>query len=52
MNQNFINHIKVPTLIVDEAKAKGNLKVMAEKAADQKIRFLPHFKPHQSADLG
>ena len=46
------SQIMTPTLVLDEAKARKNLKSMAAKAAAQHIRFRPHFKTHQSAQIG
>jgi D-serine deaminase-like pyridoxal phosphate-dependent protein len=51
INQNF-SHIKVPTALLDNEKARRNIRTMAEKAARQKIRFRPHFKTHQSEEIG
>lgn len=52
MPSTHLNNIHIPTLILDETKAKKNLKKMAAKAAAQNIRFRPHFKTHQSAQVG
>lgn len=52
MNSTLTDKICKPTLILDEAKARQNLKTMADKAAVQGIRFRPHFKTHQSAQIG
>jgi D-serine deaminase-like pyridoxal phosphate-dependent protein len=41
-----------PTLVLDEAAAMLNIHRMAGKARQQKIRFRPHFKTHQSAEIG
>ncbi len=41
-----------PTLLLDEGRARNNIKVMAERAAKSKVRFRPHFKTHQSAEIG
>jgi len=45
-------NIQTPTLILNEEQAKKNLLTMAEKASKQNIRFRPHFKTHQSAQIG
>lgn len=45
-------NIQTPTLILNEEQAKKNLLAMAEKASKQNIRFRPHFKTHQSAQIG
>jgi D-serine deaminase-like pyridoxal phosphate-dependent protein len=47
----FADIIK-PTLVLDEAAAMLNIHRMAGKARQQKIRFRPHFKTHQSAEIG
>ncbi len=41
-----------PTLLLDEAKCKANIQRMAEKAQKHHIGFRPHFKTHQSLDVG
>lgn len=44
--------ITVPTLLLNEAKCRNNINRMAEKAAKNKVIFRPHFKTHQSAEIG
>jgi D-serine deaminase-like pyridoxal phosphate-dependent protein len=44
--------IKKPTLVLDEEKAKRNLELISSKICSQKIRFRPHFKTHQSNEIG
>jgi D-serine deaminase-like pyridoxal phosphate-dependent protein len=41
-----------PTLMLDEAAAMLNIHRMAGKARQQQVRFRPHFKTHQSAEIG
>src|SRR5512140_3613959 len=41
-----------PTLLVDESRVRGNIARMAEKARRQGVRFRPHFKTHQSVEIG
>ena len=41
-----------PTLLLDEARARANIARMARKAHAQGIRFRPHFKTHQSIEIG
>jgi D-serine deaminase-like pyridoxal phosphate-dependent protein len=41
-----------PTLVLDEAVALMNLHRMNGKAKQQRVRFRPHFKTHQSAEIG
>jgi D-serine deaminase-like pyridoxal phosphate-dependent protein len=47
-----LSQIQTPTLVFDEGQARKNIKRMAAKAAAQHIRFRPHFKTHQSAQVG
>jgi D-serine deaminase-like pyridoxal phosphate-dependent protein len=44
--------IERPTLLLDKAKVIGNLERMAEKARANGVRLRPHFKTHQSAEIG
>lgn len=44
--------ITTPTLLIDEEKARRNIRRMAEKAQENGATFRPHFKTHQSADVG
>jgi D-serine deaminase-like pyridoxal phosphate-dependent protein len=44
--------IQKPTLLLDEQRAWRNIQRMAEKAHAQGIRLRPHFKTHQSAEIG
>jgi len=44
--------IEKPTVLLDEARARRNLAFMAAKARRQGVRFRPHFKTHQSAEMG
>jgi D-serine deaminase-like pyridoxal phosphate-dependent protein len=44
-----ISDIKTPVLLLDEAKCRRNIQVMAEKAGKYNLHFRPHFKTHQSA---
>jgi D-serine deaminase-like pyridoxal phosphate-dependent protein len=41
-----------PTIILDEHKCKKNIQLMAQKAMENKVIFRPHFKTHQSAEIG
>ena len=41
-----------PTLLLDKGKALQNINCMADKAKRNSIRFRPHFKTHQSAQIG
>ncbi len=41
-----------PTVIVDETRARANIRAMAEKARRSDVAFRPHFKTHQSSVVG
>ena len=45
-------NIQRPTLLLDQQRAMANLEKMTRKAQRSGIRFRPHFKTHQSAQLG
>ena len=44
--------IKEPTLLVDKYKVDGNIDKMIKRAANFKVVLRPHFKTHQSAEIG
>jgi len=44
--------IEKPTFIINEAVCKRNIASMAEKARNSGVQFRPHFKTHQSAEVG
>ena len=44
--------ISQPTLLLDETRVRANLARMATKAAHSGVRLRPHFKTHQSAQIG
>ncbi|MCB1023982.1 MAG: alanine racemase [Acidobacteria bacterium] len=44
--------ITKPTLILDEEKCRANIRTMYEKALLNKLDFRPHFKTHQSLEIG
>jgi len=44
--------ITSPTLLVDSLKCKKNIAGMYEKTSGNNIKLSPHFKTHQSADIG
>lgn len=46
------NLIKSPTLLLDPKKCERNIKKMASKAKSHRLDFRPHFKTHQSAQIG
>ena len=41
-----------PTLLLDKAKCQANIEQMATKAKKANVLFRPHFKTHQSAEVG
>jgi len=41
-----------PTLVLNKTKCLQNIELMAEKARRHKLTFRPHFKTHQSAEVG
>lgn len=47
-----LSAITVPTLILDEPRCKRNIARMAQKARTGGARFRPHFKTHQSHQVG
>jgi len=47
-----MQNIQSPTLILDEKKCRENIRIMTEKIKRQKIFFRPHFKTHQSVQIG
>lgn len=44
--------ITSPTLLLDERRARANIAWMAGRARRARARFRPHFKTHQSAEIG
>jgi D-serine deaminase-like pyridoxal phosphate-dependent protein len=47
----MISQILSPTLVLDEARAKANIRFMAEKAAAHNLILRPHLKTPQSIDV-
>lgn len=47
-----LDAISVPTMLLDEAQTRRNIARMAAKARTSRVRFRPHFKTHQSAQIG
>lgn len=41
-----------PSLLLDETKCRANIRLMAEKAKNLGINYRPHFKTHQSIEVG
>ena len=52
MTQPIFSAIKTPTLLLDESQARKNILKISEKARGQGVKFRPHFKTHQSAEIG
>ncbi len=48
----MLEGIQVPTLLLDEAKCKRNILKIAQKAIDNQVVIRPHFKTHQSHQVG
>jgi len=44
--------IKRPTIIIDKQKCLSNINRMASKAKNSDVIFRPHFKTHQSPEVG
>ena len=44
--------IKSPTLLLDKNKCLTNLNFMVQKAGNYNLSFRPHFKTHQSLEIG
>ena len=44
--------ITKPTLLVDKKKCQANIERMASKAKRHNLEFRPHFKTHQSIEIG
>lgn len=44
--------IDQPTLLINEGVARENIQRMVEKVRGAGVRFRPHFKTHQSAEIG
>ncbi len=47
----MMNIVK-PTLLVDTKRVRQNIERMFQKALKNDVRFRPHFKTHQSAEIG
>lgn len=44
--------IKKPSLVLNRDICSKNIRIMADKARNYKVIFRPHFKTHQSAEIG
>jgi D-serine deaminase-like pyridoxal phosphate-dependent protein len=47
----FLEKIDQPTLLIDEAVTRRNIRRMVQKAREKGVAFRPHFKTHQSAQV-
>jgi D-serine deaminase-like pyridoxal phosphate-dependent protein len=47
-----ISKITSPQLLLDENICKRNMERMREKAFRKKVKLYPHFKTHQSREVG
>ncbi len=45
-------NITHPTLLLDEALCRQNIQRQVEKAKEENVAFRPHFKTHQSHEIG
>jgi len=48
----ILDQLDAPTLLVNPSIARNNIAQMADKARLQGVRLRPHFKTHQSAQVG
>ena len=47
-----MKEINRPTFVLDKQICLRNIEKMAKKASEHGLRFRPHFKTHQSAEIG
>ncbi|MCC5879690.1 MAG: alanine racemase [Idiomarina sp.] len=52
MSQFHWQHITSPTVLIDSSRGKRNIRMMQDKAIDAAVQLRPHFKTHQSVDIG
>jgi D-serine deaminase-like pyridoxal phosphate-dependent protein len=52
MTMEDVLKITKPTLVIDKTKCLSNISAMASKAKRHKLQFRPHFKTHQSLNIG
>lgn len=52
LNMNVTSQIAVPTLLIDKRKVESNVMKMKNKTDLAQVNFRPHFKTHQSNDIG
>jgi len=48
----LLNKITEPTLLLDKQKCLLNIRWMKQKADKNNVQFRPHFKTHQSVEIG
>ncbi len=48
----LLDSISRPVLLLNENQARENIRIMAEKARQSGVDFRPHFKTHQSIQIG
>jgi D-serine deaminase-like pyridoxal phosphate-dependent protein len=48
----YLDLVERPTLLVDRRKVERNIERMARRAGEQGVSLRPHFKTHQSAEVG
>lgn len=48
----ILDHIEKPTVLLDRKRAERNIERMAAKADRNGVELRPHFKTHQSAEIG
>jgi len=52
IEMDLLKRITAPTLLLNKDRAVKNIERMAAKAQRSGVRFRPHFKTHQSAEIG
>lgn len=52
MTTNLFDSIAHPTLLLDVSRCRDNIAHMALRARSSGVRFRPHFKTHQSGEVG
>lgn len=48
----FLGKIDQPTLLIDEVIVRQNIRGMMDRASKNNVAFRPHFKTHQSHEVG
>jgi len=52
MKNQFVSMIEKPTLLLNENQCRKNILAMKQKASEKGHGFRPHFKTHQSKEIG